>query len=112
MLTLTESSEYHFAGLVTGPYRSHGCNLTLTFRGDHFDAHLNQDGQMLDFQVKLEEVSDDKALLKSEPFTPPFNSGVANLEMIWTAEMTDDLITGTIEIPTHGFKLPLELKRQ
>lgn len=111
MLTFIENSQYRYAGFVTGPFKVHKSDVTLTYKGDHFEALLLQEGQELTFDVAIQYRDDAKMVLKSEPFMPPTNSDLTNMTLICTAEITEDALTGIIEIPTYSATLSLNFQR-
>lgn len=110
MLSLTENAQYHYKGLVTGPYKVHPIDMRMTYRDGGLDVHLSRQGEDMTFRADVLERSDNQATVRSENFSPPF-VGDTNVEMVWTATMTESALVGTVDIPLYGVKLELDLSR-
>lgn len=110
MLSLTENTQYHYKGLVTGPYKVHPADVRMTYRDGGLDVCLTQEGEDVTFRANILERSDDQATVRSENFSPA-SLGDTNVEMVCTATMTESSLIGTIDIPVYSIKVELDLSR-
>jgi hypothetical protein len=110
-MKLEQGKTYTYEGLVTGPFKMHKATIDITYNGTDFDVKVDQAGDVITFTAQVKETVNETVHLITEPFTPPTTSEFTNMVMVCNAQVSDEHITGVIDIPAYSVKVTLEGKR-